>query len=300
MDFFFLLKYGNLVDPSEQPSYEVELVSNFVNETKKHGDPIHYGRALAMQGETYHRQGKFVEAIESHLELKRVYDVDKHSAQIVASYASDRCAQNFGLSANCYARLGKIKKALELIDHIINNLMPKMDPKNVHNSMVSIYPAIWILKDNGKAEVSKEIFLKFVLGPFNEFFGEGGKTPFLPTFRPVETLLDLVLYAEGKIGSFDEGSFDWALDLNNLKWKMSIDIAIGGIGRSIMSINAEICLRLSRLTEDSEKKSKLIENGMTLATLAISGCDGSDGSRKLLSTYCQIKPVYDELEKLSQ
>ncbi len=296
---FFLLKYGNLVDPSEQPSYEVDLVANFVNETKKHGDPVHYGRALAMQGETYHRQGKYEEAIQSHIELKRVYDVEKHHALVVASYASDRCAQNFGLSANCFMRLGRVDEALELVDYIITYLMPKMNLKNVHNSIVTIYPAIWILKDNNRAERALEIFLKFVLEPFREYFGEDGKTPFLPTFRGIETLFGIVFYMEGTADSLDERYFEWALDLSNLEWKMSIDIAIGAIARSPMSINAEICLRLSKLTDDPEKRMKLIENGMKLAKQAISGCDGSDGSSKLLTTYCQIKPVYDELEKLT-
>jgi len=79
-----------------------------VRETDIHGDPVHYGRALAMQGETCHRLARVEEAIESHMKLKEVYDVDKHSAPVVIAYTSDRCAQNFGYTANCYNRLGQI------------------------------------------------------------------------------------------------------------------------------------------------------------------------------------------------
>ena len=67
-----------------------------------------------------------------------------------------------------------------------------------------------------------------------------------------------------------------------------------------MSINAEVCLRLSKLSDDPEIKARLRENGMIVAERALSGCDGSDGSSRLLTTYCQIKPVYDELKKLSE
>lgn len=295
---FFLLKYGVLSDPSQTASYEVDLVGNFVKETKKHGDPVHYGRALAMQGETYHRQGLFEEAIESHMELKRVYDVRKHHALVVASYASDRVGQNFGCTANCYMRLGNVDMAMKIVDHIINNLMPKMDPKNVHNSIVTIYPAIWILKDNGKSEKAQEIFMKFVLEPFTEYFGEDGSTPFLPAFRGLEILLDLVVYMEGKSKAFDEGYYDWALDLDNLEIKKAFDSSIGNFGRNSSSTNAEICLRLYKLTEDAEKKAKLLENGVKIAEKAIRRCDGSDGSSKMLTTYLQIKPVYDELNQL--
>eukprot|EP00554_Chaetoceros_debilis_P009004 CAMPEP_0194101608 /NCGR_PEP_ID=MMETSP0150-20130528/2290_1 /TAXON_ID=122233 /ORGANISM="Chaetoceros debilis, Strain MM31A-1" /LENGTH=1615 /DNA_ID=CAMNT_0038788273 /DNA_START=63 /DNA_END=4907 /DNA_ORIENTATION=- len=295
---FFLLKYGVLSDPSETASYEVDLVGNFVKETKKHGDPIHYGRALAMQGETYHRQGLYKEAIESHMELKRVYDVKKHHALVVASYASDRVGQNFGCTANCYMRLENVDMAMKIVDHIINNLMPKMDPKNVHNSIVTIYPAIWILKDNGKSEKAREIFMKFVLEPFTEYFGEDGSTPFLPAFRGLEILLDLVVYMEGKASGFDEGYYDWALDFSNLEIKKAFDSSIGNFGRNSSSTNAEICLRLYKLTDDSKKKVKLLENGMKIAEQAIHRCDGSDGSSKMLTTYLQIKPVHDELKQL--
>ena len=292
---FFLLKYGVLVEPSETASYEIDLVGKFVNETKKHGDPVHYGRALAMQGETYHRQGLFKKAIESHMELNRVYDVKRHHVLVVASYASDRVGQNFGCTANCFMRLGEADKAMEMVNHIINYLMPKMDPKNVHNSIVTIYPAIWILKDNGNLEKAREIFSKFVLEPFREYFGEDGSTPFLPAFRGIEILLDIASFMDGKINSFDGSYYEWALELSNLEIKKAFDTSIGNFGRNSSSTNAEICLRLCKMTDDVGKKAKLLENGMKIAKQAMSRCDGSDGSSKLLTTYLQIKPVYDEL-----
>ncbi len=288
---FFLLKYNVSVVFTEN-----ELIANFVNETKKHDDPVHYGRALAMQGETFHRQGKYEEAIESHMELKKVYDVEKHHALVVASYASDRVGQNFGCTANCYMRLKKVDKALEVVDHIITSLIPKMDPKNVHNSIVTIYPAIWILKDNGRVEKAREIFLKYVLEPFKEYFGEDGSTPFLPAFKGIEILLTLASHMEGKVDGFDKEKeyFDWALDISNLEMKEGFDSSIGNFGRNSSSTSAEICLRLLKLTEDEEIIEKLAKNGLKVAKQAISRCDGTDGP-KLMTTYLQIKPVYDEL-----
>ncbi len=287
---FFLLKYGVHVAFTEN-----ELITNFVKETKHHGDPIHYGRALAMQGEMFHRQGRYEEAIKTHFELKRVYDVEELHELVVESYASDRIGQNFGCTANCYMRLDQVGKAMEIVEFIIAHLIPKMNPKNVHNSIVTIYPAIWILKDNGRADKAKEIFVKFVLKPFHEYFGEDGTTPFLPAFRGIQILLDIVLYMEGKENSFDERFYDWAQETNNLEVSKTLDFAIGNFGRNMSTTISEICLRLSKLTDDKEKREKLIHNGIRAAEVAISRCDGSDESSKILTTYLQIKPVYDEL-----
>jgi len=140
-----------------------------------------------------------------------------------------------------------------------------------------------------------EIFSKFVLEPFREYFGEDGSTPFLPAFRGIEILLDIASFMDGKINSFDGSYYEWALELSNLEIKKAFDTSIGNFGRNSSSTNAEICLRLCKMTDDVGKKAKLLENGMKIAKQAMSRCDGSDGSSKLLTTYLQIKPVYDEL-----
>ena len=295
---FFLLKYGALCEPSEEVETELELVSKFVRETEIHGDPVHYGRALAMQGETYHRLGRFESAISSHMKLKEVYDVDKHSALVVASYASDRCAQNFGCTANCCMRLGQVDKALAIADHIEYNIMPKMDPKNVHNSAVMVFPIIWILKDNGMVERSRKILEKFVQKPFDEYFGEDGSTPFLPAFKPFKILLEIASVMQGEMESFEDEYLDWAVDLTNMKMNSHTDAGVGFFGRGPMSASAETCLRLSKLTKDPKKKKKYLENCSELAQLTMSGCDGTGGSAINYTALAQIKPVFDELQEV--
>ncbi len=295
---FFLLKYGALCEPSEQVATELDLVHRFVKETEKHGDPVHYGRALAMQGETCHRLGKFEDAINSHLKLRDVYDVDKHSSLVVASYASDRCAQNYGCTANCYMRLGQVDKALEICDFIEHHLMPKMDPKNVHNSCVMIMPSLWIWNDNGMAEKSQKIFQRYVLEPFDKYFGKDGTTPFLASFKPIQIFFDILVSLSRKDKEIDESYFEWALDLSNMEIGSKLDSGIGNFGRSAMSVSAEICLHLSKNVTDSDKRIKLIENGVKLADLAMSGCDGQNGASKNLTAYIQIEPIHKELHQV--
>lgn len=299
---FFLLKYGALCAPEETVQTELDLVEKFVLETNKHGDPVHHGRALAMQGETCHRLGKFEEAVQSHLKLKEVYDIDRDSEKVVASYASDRCAQNFGCTANCYMRLGQVDKALELCDYIEYEMMPKMNPKNIHNSAVMTFPIIWILKDNGQVDRAKDVLHKFVQDPFDIHIGKDGSTPFLPAFKPYKTCLEVASYMEGNLESFDDTYYDWALDIDNLKLNPKTDIGIGNFGRSVMSATAETCLRLSKLVpqEEIEKRKTYIRNGLEISKIALSTCDGSSDGMKIHTPYAQVKPVYDELQILAE
>ena len=213
---FFLLKYGGMVEPSEEQAYEHDLVTNFVEETRLNGDPVHYSRSLAMQAEFYSRQGQYEDALFCHERLKRVYKVEKHSALIVKEYASDRSAQNYGITSNCLYRLGKVEEALKLSDVILYQLMPKMDMKNVHNSMIMIYPILWILKNEGMPKKALFALEKFVFQPFKEHFGDQGKTPLLVLYKPLKVLFTLAMYKQGEEKALDQSFFSWSLEPDSL------------------------------------------------------------------------------------
>ena len=296
---FFLLKYGVLCEPSEMVATEIDLVDRFVKETERHGDPVHYGRALAMQGETCHRLGKFEDAIESHMKLKQIYNIDEHSARIVASYASDRCAQNYGSTAFCYVRLGENDKALEICDYIEHHIMPKMDPKNVHNSTANIMSSLWIWRANGMSARSLSAFQRHVLEPFDQYFGKDGSTPFQPLFSCITMLLTLdILLEKGELETVDESYFEWVMDMANMEGTIKMENSLGNFGRGQMSVNAELCLILSKITEDPERKMEIIANGVNLANLSLRGLDGSDGSPRFETGYAMIQPVHSELTSL--
>ncbi len=128
------------IELDDECSYEQELVEMFVLETKLHGDPVHYGRALGMKAEHFARLGKFSEALEVFDVLAKIYDVDKHSAAICKAYGSDRCAQVFSLSVTWNILLGYERKAREICEFVLDNLIGKMDVKNVHNTLMIIFP----------------------------------------------------------------------------------------------------------------------------------------------------------------
>lgn len=292
---FFLLKYGGLIDPSEAKDYEDNLVSNFVEETRLNGDPVHYSRALAMQAEFFSRQGAYEDALICHEKLKKVYDVKKHSALVVEAYSSDRSAQNYGNSVNCLYRLGRVTEALKLSNLVLDVIMPQMDLKNVHNSIIMIYPILWILKNERMPQRAASSLDTFVFKPFDKYFGDKGKTFCLELYKPLHALFHILIVMEGQQDTaveVDPSLIPWALESKSLFISKSLDNGMANFGRCGNSIGAEICLLLSKLTTDEETKKKLVSKGWELAKIAIKTATEIGENQ---TVYLETKPVYDEL-----
>lgn len=293
---FFLFKFGGMIDPSEATAYEHNLVSNFVEETRLHGDPVHYSRALAMQAEFYTRQGQFEDALYCHEKLKRVYDVKKHSALVIEAYASDRSAQNYGNGANSLYRLGRVQESLELSYLVLDRIMPQMDLKNVHNSMIMIYPILWILQSEKMPKRALLALEQYVFEPFRLYFGDKGKTPLMVIYKPLKVLFSIQMFTMGELESFDDSLIQWASQPDTLNFVNAIDNAMANYGRCASSIGAEVCLFLSKLTNDQNTFEKqLIEKGWMLAQKAMKTAMNCGVNQ---TTYFMTKSVHDELSSL--
>lgn len=284
-----------MIEPDKEKAYELNLVTNFVEETRLNGDPVHYSRSLAMEGEFYSRQGQYEDALECHEKLKRIYNVDKHSALVVEAYVSDRSAQNYGISANCLYRLGRIKDALKLSDVVLDKMMPKMDLTNVHNSMIMIYPILWILKNERLPKKAASALERFIFEPFRLHFGDKGKTFSLVLFKPLNALFNILMYIEGELKAIDENLIPWALEEESCYISTSVDNSMSNFGRCGSSIGAEVCLLLSKHTKDQDIRKQLVEKGWKLAQIAMKTANHC-GTHQ--TTYFETKPVYDELSLL--
>jgi tetratricopeptide (TPR) repeat protein len=250
-----------------------------------------------MLGEFYSRQGKYEDALNCHERLKRVYDVHKHSALVVEAYASDRSAQNYGNGANCLFRLGRVEESLELTSNIVENLMPHMDLKNVHNSMIMIYPLIWILKSAKEYRKVLSMLERFVFEPFDEYFGKDGRTFTTDLFKPLKALFNTLLFMEGEAELVEDNLKQWALDPLPFTFSTTLDNSMASFARCGSSIGAEVCLLLSKIEDDLEIKKMLIENGWKLAQTAMETAQ-SCGIHQ--TCYFEITPVYEELKILME
>jgi len=292
---FVLLKASAIVQDREC-TYEQEIVRRFVAETKLHGDPVHYGRALSMQAEVLARLGKVFEALESLDLLSKIYNVDEHSAAVCKTYGSDRCAQVFSLSAMWCLQLGNEARSVALCEFVIDTLLPKMDLKNVHNSLVLLWPLYSVLKERGQAKKMRALLEKYVFQPFAEYYGEGHTTTFLSLYKPAGMLLEVC--EDVGIDKLDE-KVEWVLSEGAGVFTEFLDSAMGNYGRTCSQVTAEICLCLTRRVSDPDIKLKLVTKGVSLARMTSKLCRGVDDTPKLPFAFERNKPIHEALEDMA-
>ncbi len=254
------------IEQDEECSYEKHLISKFVEQARLNGDPIHYGRALAMQGETFGRLGNFEQAFESLEKIKEIYNIKSHHAAICKAYGSDRVAQVFSHSVNWNRALGRIDAALDTCNFIIENLLPNSDPKNVHNSFCLLYSCIVTMKDNGLAFNARSALLTFIVHPFDEHFGPGGSTFSKPLFQPILVLLDLQGNEFANVDKIDEYT-EWASDESNMPIQSeSLENAWAAMAVSPSVLFGEIYYYLAKRQSNIDVKRRFIQIGKRLMT----------------------------------
>jgi hypothetical protein len=258
------VRRGHIVQDAEC-RYEQAMIRRYVQETKVYGDQIYIIHAITLQADMFSRLGDFAKAVECHKEVEALYDAEAHSLDICDEYGSDLGAQSFASSTLWNLQLDNVEAALGTCRYVMEEIMPKMEKRNVHSSFMIMYPIMWVLKENGFALEAREYFEEFVCEAYTEFYGEGKSTFFLPLYDPVLMLLDLSGNDDTDPETMED-YLDWALDVDNLGFGTLINSKTGELGRTADSIAAEICNLLAQQVEDEDDRATLIENGIEIAS----------------------------------
>jgi len=265
---FVVLKFGAVTQDSEF-SYEKNLCKQFVEQARLNNDPVHYGRAVAMEGETLARLGNFEEALETLDVIKSIYDIESQHAAICKSYGSDRVGQAFHHSINWNHALGQTDAALATCKYIVDEIVPKSDPKNVHNTICLLYTVFVTMKENGMALEARDIFKLRLVEPFEQYFGSNGSTFSKPLWKPILMLLDLQGNQDKPIDNVDE-YLAWALDENNYILKPAmLEGAWGNFGPTPTALLAEIPYFLSRRDDCIKHRSCLLQRAITQMAISL-------------------------------
>ncbi|KAL7554447.1 hypothetical protein ACHAWF_017893 [Thalassiosira exigua] len=260
---FLTLKMG-AIEQDEECSYEKDLCKKFVEQARLNGDPVHYGRALAMEAETLGRLGNFEQALEVVERIKTIYDIESQHAAICKAYGSDRVAQSFAHSVNFNSALGRIQAALDVCDFITEEVVPRCNPKNIHNTFCLVYAVIIFLKDNGFPAKARDVFQTRVVDPFQEHFGPGGSTYSRPMFEPILTILELQAEEDVSTEKIEQYTA-WTLDEESFEKKLaSCEIAWAAFSASPKAVLGEICYELAKRQVAVEKRKCLIDKALCL------------------------------------
>jgi len=295
----FVFLKGDKIEQDKDCNFEQNLVRKFVRETKLHGDPVHYTRALAMQGEVKARLGKYEEALAAFDKLKASYVPEEHSEAVSSAYGTDRSAQCYSQSALWYLMLGNEDEALRMCEYVIDVLLPKMDPKNVLNSCELILPLIRILKNRGQEKRMRKLFDEQVVQNFHRHFGKDGVTPCLPVFRPLLLLLDVCSKEEDCPDLMD--GVEWLVsDEENGVPPDFMDSVYTKIFWSPNSMVAELCFRLAKRVSSQQDKAVLIEKALRLSRKADRKMKDVEGNVKYQIAYEMHEPIYIEIKQMAK
>jgi hypothetical protein len=259
------LKRGHIVQDAEC-RYEKAMLRRYVQEAKVHGDPNNCIHAMYLQADMFARFGEYENAVEvQKTEIEPLYNIEAHSLDLCDEYESDLGAQSFSNCAMWNMQLGRTDDALGISWFVVEELMPKIEKRNVHASFLVLFPIMWVMKENEFALEARDFFDEYVCDAYTEYFGEGRSTFFLPLYDPVMMLLDLTGNADTDEEMMEE-YVDWAIDVDNLGFGTLINSKTGEMGRTADSIAAEICYILAQRVEDEDQKATLIENGLEIAS----------------------------------
>ena len=140
-----------------------------------------------------------------------------------------------------------------------------------------------------------------VLGAFQEHFKDGGITPTMSIFKPMELLLSIIE---------DKEDFGWRSDLTAIaNWAASedggsvpdfIDSAMENFGMSPTTIMEDLCLRLSKLHDlPNDLRDKLQSKSMLLALRVRQRLQGKCDSVAHRFAFLENEKVCEVLESQS-
>ncbi|KAL3780068.1 hypothetical protein HJC23_007317 [Cyclotella cryptica] len=228
---FVVLKMGAIEDDDEC-SYEKDLTEKFIEQTRLNKDPVHYGRALAMQGETLGKLGRFEEALKSLEQIKPIYNIKTQHKAICKSCGSDRVAQ-------AYTHMnGAPLEARVAFESFV------VEPFEEHFG-------------KGGTTFSKPLFITFVAVSLSKvllFFS---------------MLLDLQGRQDEQIERIDE-YLEWALNESNFALCSDVlELAWAAISVSPNSLLGEICYYLARMPEGFKHRDQLIKSDLILSEKSV-------------------------------
>jgi hypothetical protein len=190
-------------------------------------------------------------------------------------------------------------EAMRMCEYVIDELLPKMDPKNVLNTCELVLPVIRILKQHGQEERMRNLFGEHVVQNFHKHFGKDGVTPCLPVFRPLLLLLGVCSDSQESPDLVD--GVEWLVsDEENGIPPDFLDSVWTKVCWSPNSLVAELCLRLAKKVNSQQDKVVLLKKAIKLSTKADKKMKDVEGAIKFRIAYEMHEPIFHEIKQMAE
>jgi hypothetical protein len=202
-----------------------KLLAKFVQEALAHRSAVHIGRSLSMQAMFYAKSGNLERGVEIIDELRKVYNVESNSCDMVAEYGRDFVIECLAESIQWYYLLELHQKAERKADTIIEKLLPLVDPMDTDACMSVVLPVIQVLRLVGRAK-DADWLLKVSVprGPLSLhfFFANRPRILILTIFQSIPLFLPLQRYIINPAHDHAAHSQFWVPFFNPLAYVIEI------------------------------------------------------------------------------
>ena len=246
-----VLKLEEIADDERTRLEQAKLAEKFVKEAVENGNPVHIGRALAMEATHYARLEDFERAFESFERLKEMYDVEVNSFDMLAEYGRDFALECYCESVQWYYLQEMHEEAEQQADLVIHSFLPLLHQVDVDIVMYALLPLIQVLKLIGRAVDAESLLKNYAIDPYHR---DGSLADFwAPLFNPLAYLLDLIAMEESD--EYDEQLLEevgaWVIDEENHDYGEELE-------REAFTILGEICWRLMDFKDEDDPERELL------------------------------------------
>jgi len=277
--------------------FEQNLARKFVNESKLYRkDPVHHFRALAMLSEVTAKIGNYAVAIEISETIMRVYNLEKDSLHFEKIYGVDRAVTQCAQTAMYHHLLGNEEHATRVIDCVMNDILPKMDPTNTLGNFELLLPILYVLHARGEDRQCYNIFNEHVELKFLKHHGPDAFTPTKSIHKQMLWFFGMAADPDG-FEEFDAAVEYFAEEGNGFPFPFLDNIVIQ-TNWGVTQLFGECCLLLARRLEkeeaDVELRKKIVSKALKLIRIADHKVKDIDGKVVLPIAHAVHEPMLEE------
>lgn len=241
-----VLKLDRIANDNRTKLEQEKLAEKFVKEAINNGNPVHIGRAVAMEAQHYARTGDLERAFAGLERLASIYDIEANSFDMLAEYGRDFALECYCESVQWYYLSDQSDKAAQQADMVVKKYLPLLSSVEADIAMYAVLPLFQVYLLLGRVRDADALLKQYVINPYRD---SGSLATFwAPLFNPLAYLVEVVIAdeEEQEMSPLLMEIEAWVLNEEN------DDFYEEDLERYAHTVMGEICWRLMNFKEDDD------------------------------------------------